>query len=113
MSDELDKYYQTVDAFHALMGQFEQHITSIQTCSKGHKYIADSYEYPCPLCIRDKTINTLIIKLRAIQEACKILESAQLNDPLATEPPQPIPPQQRTPPAPPTKLTYNIDREDS
>ena len=31
----------------------------IQTCKSGHDYIADSHEYPCPICQKEKLIGNI------------------------------------------------------
>jgi len=31
----------------------------IQTCKNGHKYLADSHEYPCPICQKQTLINNI------------------------------------------------------
>jgi hypothetical protein len=45
--------------FDGIIMDILKKLATIQTCKKGHKFVANSHEYPCPWCIIDKTKSKL------------------------------------------------------
>lgn len=45
--------------FDGIIMDILKELATIQTCKEGHKFVANSHEYPCPWCIIEKTRNQL------------------------------------------------------
>ena len=52
-SIELIREYQNVE------NELAHLKAKIQTCKNGHEYLADSHEYPCPICQKEKLIGNI------------------------------------------------------
>lgn len=47
----VDRLTANANDFDSIVSDMIKELATIQTCTEGHKFVANSHEYPCPLCL--------------------------------------------------------------